>query len=401
MSSTSFTVSYRDIDHCKRLADPYSSGTYHLELLLPFTQAAKLPKGNANVRPPSEKKAPVKEMEITVESSPESFHLKNRGITYLCDRFENDNATKTVTIHIPSTTEGADEDAIPRFGIADGGHTYHVIEKTVQELEELRQKEKWVEPFVRVHLISGKVYEQAPQIVEALNTSTQVKQVTLDEYQGEFDELKAALQRSGFDIDNIAFRENEPDKEWTVEEILQRLACFLKDRWQETPPASMYKSKAKALDLYVDKKTRPEFFRLFDIVGDLVTLPEFIQSRLSSQMPQGRAPRPIRVQKTPFVRPGTHYPTRHLFDAAAVLPMAAAFRELLQLKGDRYHWRVSFDEVFGRCSEALYRALVRACRDNGSVSALGSDTEYWKDCSQVVMRAFSDLREERLAAAGL
>jgi len=64
-----------------------------------------------------------------------------------------------------------------------------------------------------------------------------------------------------------------------------------------------------------------------------------------------------------------------------------------------YQWRIPPKEVFPRCGAALYRALVRACRDNSTVSALGSDTEYWKDCSQAVMRAFTDIREEKLAAA--
>jgi hypothetical protein len=393
-----FVVAYRDTDHCKRLSDPYNEGAFHLELLLPFTEADKLVRGNANVRPPSEKKHPVREMEETVDSAPESFHLKNRGITYLCERFENDNASKRVTIQIPDVMEGdLDLDGTPRFGVADGGHTLHVIQKTTAAIEDFRKREEWVEPFVRVHLLSGRIHEMAPEIVEALNTSTQVKQVTLDEYQGEFEELKGALQRGGFDIDVIAFRENE-DKEWTVEEILQRLACFLKDRWQDTPPASIYKSKGKALDLYIDKKTREEFRRLFDIIGDIVALPEFLESEISRAGVKGRPPRAVKVLKKQYVRPGTSYATRHRLDTAAVLPMASAFRELLQLKGDRYHWRLHPREVYPRAAESLYKALLRASRDNGSVSQLGSDTEYWKDCSQAVMRAFTDIREEKFSA---
>ena len=41
----------RDGDHCKRLKDPTSASLYHLEAFLPFTEAAKLEKGNANLRP--------------------------------------------------------------------------------------------------------------------------------------------------------------------------------------------------------------------------------------------------------------------------------------------------------------------------------------------------------------
>src|SRR5271163_3866533 len=76
----------RDNDHCKRLKDPSATSLYHLEAFLPFTEAVKLEKGNANVRPPSERKKPFEDMVATVENDPSSFHRKNRGITYLCDK---------------------------------------------------------------------------------------------------------------------------------------------------------------------------------------------------------------------------------------------------------------------------------------------------------------------------
>src|ERR1700733_2995777 len=91
-------LSVRDNDHCKRLADPINQGTFHMETLFPFSEAVKLERGNANVRPPSEAKKPFKDMIETVAEAPETFHLKNRGITYLCDRFEFDNAARKLTI---------------------------------------------------------------------------------------------------------------------------------------------------------------------------------------------------------------------------------------------------------------------------------------------------------------
>ena len=68
----------RDSDHCKRLKDPTAATLYHLEAFLPFSEAVKLEKGNANLRPPSEKKKPFQEMIVTVEDDPASFHKKNR-----------------------------------------------------------------------------------------------------------------------------------------------------------------------------------------------------------------------------------------------------------------------------------------------------------------------------------
>jgi hypothetical protein len=44
-------LSLVDNDHCKRLKDPSSSGRFHLETWLTFSEAAKLDKGNAKRSP--------------------------------------------------------------------------------------------------------------------------------------------------------------------------------------------------------------------------------------------------------------------------------------------------------------------------------------------------------------
>src|SRR5262249_23601888 len=154
--------------------------------------------------------------------------------------------------------------------------------------------------------------------------------------------LKKALEDQGFPPSVVAFRENE-EKDWNVTEIVQRLACFLKERWKVTQPANMYKSKAQALALF--KGSPDEFGKLYDVVKDVVTFPEFIQSELSSGkvgVPVksfGRLKSVRRLSK-PETKPGTSYTTAYRVDMATLLPMAAAFRELLALKGDRYYWKV-------------------------------------------------------------
>ena len=392
----------RDNDHCKRLKDPIETHLFHLEAFLPFSEAVKLDPGNANVRPFSEHKKPFRDMVDTVEKDPGSFHLKNRGITYLCEKFEHDNAKRILRLTVPQIpAQDADngENEEPKFGIADGGHTFEVIRQTVARANELMEQEGWKEPSVRVHFMAGDAAElNLEQVVEALNTSSQVQQYTLDEYQNKFDELKDALEKSGFDTNLIGFRENE-DKEWDVREVVQRMACFLKDRWKNTQPASMYRSKGKALDLFTNESSKGEFKKLFDVVRDVITFPEFIQSEFS----QGAAVkgkrfgglRAVKTLKKSKIRPGTDYPTNHEMDLAASLPLAAAFRELLELKGDRYFWRVPPKEVFAKCADDLYKALASKSRTAKSVNSLGSDTEYWTQASNIVLRTKDEMLANR------
>lgn len=391
----------RDNDHCKRLKDPSGSNLYHLEAFLPFTEAVKLVKGNANLRPPSERKKPFQAMMETVEKDPSSFHKKNRGITYLCDKFEYDNAKRRlqVTVPVPNLSmpgEDVGEDE-PRFGIADGGHTFEVIRLTVARINELKEIDNWSEPFVRVHFLAGEggVSGEIEQIVEALNTSSQVQQYTLDEYQNKFDELKVALTKSGFDTTLIAFRENEEEKEWDIREIVQRMACFLKDRWKFTQPTSMYRSKGKALDLFTSDATRPEFEKLYNVIRDVITLPEYVQSQFSQgDSTKGKrfgGLRAVKTLKKMYRRPGTYYTTEHLMDLGASLPIAAAFRELLELKGDRYQWKVAPEEVFKRSAEELYKVLASKSRTAKSVNHLGSDTELWTQAVNIVLRTKDEI----------
>jgi len=394
----------RDNDHCKRLADPFGGNLFHLEAFLPFTEAVKLEKGNANLRPPSERKKPFQDMLETVENDPASFHKKNRGIMYLCDRFAFDNSKRRLEIVIPDLPNVVEEpnggeEEQRRFGVADGGHTFEVIRQTVTRINELKDLDDWTEPFVRVHFLAGDAVEsgELDQIVEALNTSSQVQQYTLDEYQNKFDELKVALSDAGFDVSLVAFRENE-EREWDVREIVQRMACFLRERWRLTQPTSMYRSKGKALDLYTSDATRPEFRKLYGVIADVVTFPEFIQSHFSQgDVLKGKrfgGLRAVKTLKREYTRPGTSFPTFHQMDLAASLPIASAFRELLELRGDRYHWRVPPAEVFKRTAEELYKALAFESRSAKSVNRLGQGPELWTQAVNIVLRAKDEILSE-------
>jgi hypothetical protein len=127
------------------------------------------------------------------------------------------------------------------------------------------------------------------------------------------------------------------------------------------------------------------------IESDKHTLPEFIQSEFSrGESVKGRKfgkVGAVKTLKATWTRPGTAYQTDHEMDLAASLPIAAAFRELLELKGDRYYWRSDYKQVFALANEELYKALLNKVRTAKAVNALGADTEYWTQASNIVLRA--------------
>jgi hypothetical protein len=105
--------------------------------------------------------------------------------------------------------------------------------------------------------------------------------------------------------------------------------------------------------------------------------------------------RAVKTLKTTWTRPGTAYPTDHEMDLAASLPIAAAFREVLEPKGDRYYWRADYKKVFALANEELYKALLTKLRTTKAVNALGADTEYWTQASNIVLSA----KDEALSAS--
>lgn len=397
MTTRTIELTLRDADHGKRLKDPITNSISHLEAWLPFSEAAKLDPGNANVRPPSERRKPFKDMRMTVDTEPNIFHLKNRGIIYRCDAFDLNVNRRTLSISTPlmqideADATPEEQETIPRYGVADGGHTFRVITDTVSRLNELREKDGWSEPFVRVHFLAGETTGTLEELVEALNTSTQVQQYSLEEYRNEFEGLKDALRQGGFDLSLVAFTENEDDREWNVREVIQRMSCFLKDRWMNVQPTNMYKSRGKALDLYANPTTRVEFEKLYPVIADVITLPEFIESEFSigeaSKNKRFGKLKSVRSLKKPYTRPGTAFTTEHQMDLAASLPLAAAFRELLEEKNGVYHWRLDPRVVFRSVATDLYDLLLLRSKQVKNVNTLGSDTEYWTQAVNIVLRA--------------
>jgi len=406
--NVSVTLRVADVDHCKRFKDPFDPNLHHLETLLPFSEVNKLVPGTANVRKPKENSKPYRNMLETARKHPRSFHLKNRGITFLCSGFlttPESNGKRSLTIELAKEDEdlnGGEIDEARKAGIGDGGHTYAVIDKIVQEADQLRANDPtWVEPFVRVRFSTSNMeWVTTEDMVEALNTSTQVKDWTMDEYRRAFEPLKKAFAAAGFDVSNIIFKENDPGHpDWKVEDILQRLACFLRSKSDLGP--RLYKSKGRARQLFKDEKTQPEFLALSNVITDVTFLPEFIESKLKDSLVERNRFGGLRVateRKAEFTYPSIGYKSKYQMDLAATLPLAGAFRELLELnpKTGKEEWIIDWREAFRRAADDLYRTLVDHM-PVVNVGRLGSDPAYWTAAANVILRVKSEILTERLS----
>jgi hypothetical protein len=380
--------------------DPEFKGTRHIETRLPFSQIQRLERGNANVRSASHRARPLKEMKDTLEHNPEAFHLFNRGLVYLCRDAKYDPKTRRLTIINPELM--SKKSGQEHFGLCDGGHTFACVNEMMAAAEEYHASTKWKQkgegwtPWARVLFTVAPPENLVPGITRGVNTSTQVKGYSLDEFEGRFAWLKKALQSQGFDVDNVTWAEGT-DKEFHVVEIIQRAACFLKDRWETQSPIAMYLSKNRALELYRNPETRKEFRMLQDVLVECILLPEFIQSEFSTGdvikgKKLGKLTGVNRLPK-PWKRPNTEFVTEHKIDVGLLLPMAAAFRELLYVKrgSDMYAWRLPATQVFEKCGPKLYDALVSRLGRVRGVAEVARDPEFWSECQRIVLRTKEQL----------
>jgi hypothetical protein len=142
------------------------------------------------------------------------------------------------------------------------------------------------------------------------------------------------------------------------------------------------------------------------VVRHIAFLPEYIEAQFSSKENMKNRNRfgglrVVKALKEDHTYPGINLKTRHRLDLAATLPLAGAFRELLQTdpKTGRQFWIVDWKEAFKRTADELCRALTNNLATVSPISSLGSDAAYWTTASNVILRVKSEMLQERISNA--
>jgi hypothetical protein len=151
-----------------------------------------------NVRDPKETGAVPKAIRQTLLENPNMFQFMNRGLVITAKKveFNTESGTLTVLMENPEI-----------HGLLDGGHTYKVINTYCSETDrELLPADR--QSFVRVELLEGFGPDQISDIVEARNTSNQVKDQSLLELEKAFEGIKQEIIGTRY-ANLIAYKEYE------------------------------------------------------------------------------------------------------------------------------------------------------------------------------------------------
>ena len=346
-----------------------------------------------NPRDPNLKSNVSKSIAKSLSEAPQSFVFKNRGITLLAERLTYDNATSMLEVVMS-------DDAI--HGLLDGGHTYEVIRCAV---EEAKESESGIpDACVKVEILTGITDSQeAVSIVEARNTSTQVKNQSLEELRGNYEMIKSALASQTY-ADHIAYKENEfmeddSKKDIDVKEVLSYLLCFDVERFgNDNHPIMSYSSKGAVVEEV--KNRREEIKKYTCLLPTILTLRDRIYKLLpeaynKSDGGNGKFGRltgvkyvenKARMHETDlrFINETSGYRIPDAF----IYPILGAFRYLVEVKGEQVTWKTDPIVLFEELQGELGKRIVERALEFRNPTKLGKDNATWQSCFDCVRMAY-------------
>lgn len=348
-----------------------------------------------NPRDPSTTSGVAKKITKSFEDAPESFFFKNRGITLLVERASFDNDSKELALEFSNESI---------HGMLDGGHTYKIITKTIDSLDESEKKE-FDDAHVRLEILEGfSDPEDVVDIVEARNTSTQVKDQSIEDLLGHFDSIKEVLKNEKYS-DRIAYKEIEltedgSKKDIDVKEILSYLICFDVEAFDgKKHPITAYSGKGAVLSHVKENRDRlkkylpllPQILRLKDEIYE--KMPDTYNKAAEGKFGALTGVLEISRKKNaePIELPFKGTESTYVIPSAFIYPVLAAFRNLIECKEDKCSWKKDPIKFFDDTKEELIQRVVDQAKEFRNPNKLGKSKATWGRCYDYVALEVSSL----------
>lgn len=372
--------------YARRFPDPVFKKRLGIDRHILFVPVASVPEGlslDPNARIPNVRRRVYREVERSLLNDPDAgyagtFHLKHKGITIVANSVEkvgqNDYEVSIA----------------PGQGILDGGHTYELIRRHIDDGLPRGQ-------FVKFEILTGVPKDWIADIAGGLNTSMQVQPMSLDNLAGRFDPIKKRLRAQPY-YAQIAWREGE-DGDFDARDIVSLMTCFnigLFPNDGPVQPVVAYEKKSQALELFEEREDT--YDRVLPLLRDILTLYDTIrlESRRHWNEAGGKFGKLAFVEQRkrgqfdfPFIgKQGTY----RLMNGA-LYPMLAAFRWMVDVNArtGKYRWNGGFKRVLKRwegSAEELMRMTAQASTELGrNPNAIGKSRNHWANLhARVAMR---------------
>jgi hypothetical protein len=317
-----------------------------------------------------------KDIKETLETNPETFYFKNRGLTILAKKVIYDNKKEEVIIEL-------EDNKI--HGLLDGGHSYKAIINHLEENQDFMSGS-----FVKVEVLEGfKEVDEVVDLVAARNTSAQVKDVSLFDLRDYFKDIKMVLAAEPAYCDNIAYKEfelqdeNEKKKELSIQDILSYLICFDSEEYSWTNhPIQAYSSKTATLDYY--EKHRKRLSKYITLLPTILKLWDTIQKEYPKVYAgkMGSLPGVKKKNTKLYFLDDT---CEYKIPRGYIYPILASFRDLIVCKKDRCEFSTDPILLFNEKTKSdLVTRVIDRVKEIENPNKLVKERLLWQACADIV-----------------
>lgn len=383
MQTTKITF---EVNSFRKIASPYEDrgiNTYMAVLNVKDVPEVFDDWRSINVRDPKLTSGVATKIKSSLIDQPEQFFFKNRGMTMVVKEVSFDNKLNTVSVELEDPK---------KHGLLDGGHTFKVIRTHINELteEEIVQ----VGAFVKIEFIQGmEDLEEVVNVVEARNTSNQVKVQSIEELKGSYEEIKKIVSGKTYS-NRIAYKEYELDnegekKDIDIKEILSYLVCFDVDSFNgDKHPVIAYSSKGAVVDHFKENdqnmrkyiKILPKVLELRDHI--YATLPEAYNST-GGKFGALKDVAENKNDQTHQLNFST-LKSKYKIPSAFIYPALASFRALLKVTQDDVVWKDDPIRFLETIKTQLSQRLVEQAKGFNNPTKMGKNKDTWRACSDLV-----------------
>jgi hypothetical protein len=343
-----------------------------------------------NVRDAKTKSTVSKSIRDTLKDDPNSFFFKNRGITLIVEKTEFDNKDNTLRLEMIDPKQ---------HGLLDGGHTYSVIREYLVNLPKDELDD--FNAFVKIEIIEGiSDNELVTNIVEARNTSTQVKEQSLEELRKSYEAIHKILDNKPYG-NRIAYKEYElgedgNPKDIDIKEILSYLVCFDTESFDNNKhPIKAYSTKASVIEHFKQRQIdKQQMEKYIPLIPQILELRDYIYLGLPSAYNKDGEGKFGALTGVIWTENKPRMEKEHLFfinkdseyriPSGFIYPILAAFRNLVRVKDGKCEWKTDPIVFFDDLKEELADTVGKQALSFKNPNKLGKDDATWKMCYQAV-----------------
>src|SRR5262245_6723785 len=348
-----------------------------------------------NVRDPKTRGRVPNAIRTTFTENPDEFLFMNRGMVIAAER-----------VDFKETANGKRLDLVmvdPKIhGLLDGGHTYRIVKEAAATLPEGD-----VPRFVRVEILTGFDRDTISDVVEARNTSNQVRDESLANLREEFEPIKDVLSDHKY-FNLIAWSEYEElqtgkPKPIDVRDLISYLITFDTQAFSSTSqPLIAYKDKRACLRHFQEHKKH--LGKLYPLLPDMLRLWDEIHSgwrgwygegRKEEAGIQGRFLKLTAVLQSPEPLYFKGVDVDYRMPEAYKYPMLSALRAAIKVQGRGAKWSTDPFELLQMTGSALTNIVGNTVRATNNPNKVGKDVGTWSSCYLVVESAMrSNMTQE-------